>query len=109
MDRLFDLLTELSIDPFKQAAFAANRQHELLTEEERAALRQPGPPEAQGAIAGGAWTRCAGIFDPGPDPEDDPDPPDVPSDSPDNGQTDRHAAARGSVHHGHGPGARARI
>ncbi|KYF74049.1 hypothetical protein BE17_21020 [Sorangium cellulosum] len=109
MDRLFDLLTELSIDPFKQAAFVADRQDELLTEEERAALRQPGPPGAQGAIAGGAWTRCAGIFDPGPDPEDDPDPPDAPSDSPDDGQTGRHAAARGSVYHVRVTGARARI
>ncbi|WP_438030859.1 hypothetical protein [Sorangium sp. So ce233] len=96
MDHLFDLLTELSIDPFKQAAFVADRQDELLTDEERAALRQPGAPEEQAAMDGGAWTRCAGIFDPGPDPEEDPDPPDAPGDSPDDGQTDRRDAARGS-------------
>ncbi|WP_433937460.1 hypothetical protein AB3662_22785 [Sorangium cellulosum] len=107
MDRLFDLLTELSIDPFKQAAFVANRQDALLTDEERAALRQPGAPEEQAAAHGGAWTRCAGIFDPGPDPEEDPDPPDAPGDSPDDGQSDRRDAARGSGCHGRGHGARA--
>ena len=73
MDHLFYLLTELSIDPFKQAAFVADRQDELLTDEERAALEQPGSPEVQAAIAGGAWTRCASLLDPGPDPEEDED------------------------------------
>ncbi|XYH92285.1 hypothetical protein ACMHYB_30935 [Sorangium sp. So ce1128] len=110
MDRLFDLLTELSIDPFKHAAFVADRQDELLTDEERAALRQPGPPEAQAAIAGGAWARCALIADPGPDPDEDPDPPDLRRRSPDvGGQTDGHHAARGSGRHARELGTRARV
>ncbi|WP_437617422.1 hypothetical protein [Sorangium sp. So ce1151] len=96
MDHLFDLLTELSIDPFRQAASVADRQHELLTDEERAALEQPGSPELQTAIAGGAWARCAFILDPGPDPEEDedPDPADLRGQSPHVAQADRHHAAR---------------
>ncbi|WP_437738429.1 hypothetical protein [Sorangium sp. So ce1335] len=96
MDHLFNLLTELSIDPFKQAAQVADRQADLLTDEERAALEQPGSPEVQTAIAGGAWTRCAFILDPGPDPEesDDPDPTDLRGQSPHALQADRHHAAR---------------
>ncbi|WP_437564547.1 hypothetical protein [Sorangium sp. So ce542] len=96
MNRLFDLLTELSIDPFKQAALAADRQAELLTDEERAALAQPGSPEAQAAIAGGAWSRCAFILDPGPDPQEDedPDPADVRGQSPHPFEADRRHAAR---------------
>ncbi|WP_437330861.1 hypothetical protein [Sorangium sp. So ce381] len=88
MDHLFDLLTELSIDPFKQ--------NELLTDEERAALEQRGSPEVQAAIADGAWTRCAGLFDPGPDPneDEDPDPADLRDRSPHAFQNDRHHAAR---------------
>ncbi|WP_437292046.1 hypothetical protein [Sorangium sp. So ce406] len=109
MDRLFELLTELSIDPFKQAAFMADRQDELLTDEERAALRQPGAPEGQAAIAGGAWTRCAGLLDPGPDPEEDPDPPDLPDQHPHAGEAARHSTARGSGCRDRRPGMRARI
>ncbi|WP_437301767.1 hypothetical protein [Sorangium sp. So ce388] len=98
MDHLFKLLTELSIDPFKQAAQVADRQAALLIDEERARLEQPGSPEVRAAIAGGAWSRCAFILDPGPDPEpeedDDPDPADLRGQSPHAFQADRHHAAR---------------
>ncbi|KYF76010.1 hypothetical protein BE11_03480 [Sorangium cellulosum] len=96
MDHLFDLLTELSIDPFKQDALAADRQKALLTGEERAALEQPGSPEVQAAIAGGAWSRCAFILDPGPDPDEDedPDPADLRGQSPHAFRADRRHAAR---------------
>ncbi|MGK3993467.1 hypothetical protein [Sorangium sp. So ce1024] len=107
MNHLFDLLTELSIDPFKQAAFVAERQYELLTEEEQAALRQPVAPEAQASIAGGAWARCAFVLDPGPDPDDDPDLPDLP-DSPADAK-DRLHAARAHGRRAHGLGTRARL
>jgi hypothetical protein len=95
MNRLFDLLTELSIDPWKHAAFVADRQDEALTEEERAAIARALSPEAQAAIAGGAWSRCAGLFDPGPDPEEDPDPPELRRRNPHPGRVDRHRAALG--------------
>ncbi|KYF70921.1 hypothetical protein [Sorangium cellulosum] len=108
MNHLFDLLTELSIDPFKQAAFVAERQDELLTDEEQAALRHPGAPEAQAAIAGGAWARCAFVLDPGPDPDDDPDLPDLP-DSPAADPKDRLHAARGPGRSARGLGTRARL
>ncbi|WP_437651087.1 hypothetical protein [Sorangium sp. So ce362] len=96
MDHLFDLLTELSIDPFKQTALMADRQDELRTDEERAALEQRGSPEVQAAIAGGAWTRCAGLLDPGPDPseDEDPDHSDLRDESPHAFQNDRRHAAR---------------
>ncbi|WP_434049041.1 MULTISPECIES: hypothetical protein [Sorangium] len=96
MDSLFNLLTELSVDPFKQAAQVADLQAEQLTDEERTALEQPGSPEVQAMIAGSAWTRCAAIFDPGPDPEedDDPDPDDIREQSPHAFEADRHHAAR---------------
>ncbi|WP_437292042.1 hypothetical protein [Sorangium sp. So ce406] len=97
MDHLFNLLTELSIDPFKQAAQAVDRSAELLTDEERAGLEQPGSPEVQAAIAGGAWSRCAFVLDPGPDPEreedEDSDPADLRNQSPHALQADRHHAA----------------
>ncbi|WP_437878897.1 hypothetical protein [Sorangium sp. So ce513] len=73
MDHLFNLLTELSVDPFMQAAQAVDRSAELLTDEERAGLEQPASPEVQAAIAGGAWSRCAFVLDPGPDPEQEED------------------------------------
>ncbi|WP_437301768.1 hypothetical protein [Sorangium sp. So ce388] len=98
MNRLFDLLTELSIDPFKQAAAVADWQDELLTDEERTALEQPGSPEVQAAIAGGAWTQCALLADPGPDPEseedEDPDSTALRDQRPHAFQADRHHAPR---------------
>ncbi|WP_437330863.1 hypothetical protein [Sorangium sp. So ce381] len=75
MDRLFKLLTELSVDPFEHAAFTTGGQDAGLTDEERTALVRSRSPEAQAEIAGGAWSRCAWIADPGPDPDEDPDPP----------------------------------
>ncbi|KYF74051.1 hypothetical protein BE17_21030 [Sorangium cellulosum] len=75
MDRVFKLLTKLSVDPFEHAAFTARGQEAALTDEGRAALGRARSPEAQAEIAGGAWSRCAWIADPGPDPDEDPDPP----------------------------------
>ncbi|WP_437738431.1 hypothetical protein [Sorangium sp. So ce1335] len=75
MDRLFKLLTELSVDPFAHAAFTAGGPDTALTNEERAAIARSRSPDAQAEIAGGAWSRCAWIGDPGPDPDEDPDPP----------------------------------
>ncbi|HTN84300.1 MAG TPA: hypothetical protein VL242_11460 [Sorangium sp.] len=98
MDHLFKLLTELSIDPFEQAAQVADRQAALLIDEERARLEQPGSPEVQAAIAGGAWTQCALLADPGPDPEseedEDPDSTDLRDQRPHAFQADRHHAPR---------------
>jgi|SRR6185436_12898342 len=96
MDHLFELLTELSIDPFKLAAFVADRQDQALTDEDRATLARSSSPEAQAAIAGGAWSRCALITDPGPDPEEDPDPPELRGRKPRAGQMGQHRAALGS-------------
>ncbi|WP_438021211.1 hypothetical protein WMF18_19990 [Sorangium sp. So ce315] len=98
MDHLFNLLTELSIDPFKQAAQAVDRLAELLTDEERAILEQPDSPEVQAAIARGGWSRCTSLLDPGPDPEqeedEDSDPADLRNQSPHALQADQHHAAR---------------
>ena len=77
MERLFNLLTELSIDPIKQEAFtrdpAGAATKAGLSAEEQALLAhwrrdQPG-------AAGGPWAKAAFCLDPGPDPNPDPDPP----------------------------------
>jgi hypothetical protein len=79
MERLFDLLTELSVDPFKQQAFARDPEAFAasfgLGEEERAALSalRAGAPSA--GPPGLSWSRAMTCVDPGPDPMPDPDPP----------------------------------
>jgi hypothetical protein len=75
---MFELLTELSVDPFTHDAFLRDPEGVAaaagLSLEERAALfgfrRDDGDP----AIANGVWARCACCADPGPDPEPNPDP-----------------------------------
>ncbi|HWN66700.1 MAG TPA: hypothetical protein VNM90_03610 [Haliangium sp.] len=69
MSHIVDTLTQLSIDPFAQDAFARERAGYLagLAPEARAALAQPDPALAV-AVADVAWSRCPGLFDPGPDP-----------------------------------------
>lgn len=77
MERMFELLTDLTIDPFKQEAFrrdpAAFLKDAGVTPEEAALLSELGAAPAE-SIANGAWARCAGCVDPGPDPFPDPDP-----------------------------------
>lgn len=78
MDPIFNLLTELSTDPFLQDAFgrdpAAVMARAGLTGREQALLLA--------GQAGGAtddhlsgWIPCLTCGDPGPDPFEDPDPP----------------------------------
>jgi hypothetical protein len=79
MERLFELLTEISIDPLKQAAFlrdpALVAQDAGLTPEECDLLVRRAGAERDRAIARGPFARCTFITDPGPDPLPDPDPP----------------------------------
>lgn len=69
MSHIVDTLTQLSIDPFEQDGFARDRAGYLagLAPEARAALEQP-DPALTAALGDVAWSRCAGLFDPGPDP-----------------------------------------
>lgn len=82
MDRLFNMLTELSVDPFKQHAFARDPARVIaesgLDSTERALLAGWGRAEHDGAIASGAWTRGAAFFDPGEDPPEEPELPEEP-------------------------------
>lgn len=74
-ERLFELLTELSSDPFQQEDFARDPEAVLdaagLTPEERLALGR----WRKGGVPGLPGLRSAALFDPGPDPSPDPDPP----------------------------------
>lgn len=77
MERMFKLLSDLTEDPFKHEAFLSDPESFMresgLTAEEMAELAQlSGSPST--AAANGAWARCAGCIDPGPDPYPDPDP-----------------------------------
>lgn len=77
MERMFELLTDLTIDPFKQEAFrrdpASFMKDAGLTPEEAARFSELGGLPGE-LIAKGAWARCAAAVDPGPDPCPDPDP-----------------------------------
>jgi hypothetical protein len=79
MERLFELLTELSVDPFKQEEFARDPEGFALAAglgaEERAALARLRGGAGDAGAAGVVWARCATCVDPGPDPMPDPDPP----------------------------------
>lgn len=82
MDRVFPLLTELGMDPYKRAAFLADPDGFVaaaglpaLSAEERGVLRGAGQGLGGQAEAGGAFRRAMFLVDPGPDPLPDPDPP----------------------------------
>ena len=79
MERLFNLLTELTLDPFKQDEFlrdpAAGMAEAGLTSEEQALLSRWSSAGQGAAIAGCPWVRGACFSDPGPDPQPHPDPP----------------------------------
>ncbi|HEX2567970.1 MAG TPA: hypothetical protein VH877_00340 [Polyangia bacterium] len=77
MDHIFELLTELSIDPFLNEAFIRDSKDILLqaglSPEDPAALARATGDGV--TLARGAWARCAVLVDPGFDPIDDTDPP----------------------------------
>jgi hypothetical protein len=79
MDQIFELLTELSIDPFLHETFVRDPRDILLraglAPEDPAALARAAGVGGSGILAEGAWERCALLVDPGFDPLDDPDPP----------------------------------
>jgi hypothetical protein len=69
MSQIIDTLTQLSIDPFAQDGFARDPEgyRASLAPGAAAALAQPARALAA-ALGDVAWARCAGCFDPGPDP-----------------------------------------
>lgn len=77
MDQIFELMTQLSIDPFMHQAFSRDSQDIL-----RRAGLSPADPASLARVTGdgavlaqGTWERCAVLVDPGFDPIDDTDPP----------------------------------
>lgn len=75
MDPAFNLLTELSIDPFQLDDFLRDpdplaRAAGVAPEDVRRLARPADLP------AGGLWSRCAACADPGFDPLPDPEVPD---------------------------------
>ena len=81
MENMFELLTNLSIDPFAQEAFRRDPEAFMkdsgLTTGEMARFLDLAGSQSEG-IAKGTFARCAAAVDPGPDPVPDPDP--VPGD-----------------------------
>lgn len=77
MDQMFELLTELSIDPFLNEAFMRDSRDILLqaglSAEDPTALARATRDGA--ALTQGAWQHCAVLVDPGFDPIEDTDPP----------------------------------
>lgn len=75
MDRAFQLLTDLSIDPFRLDDFL----HDPLPELKRAGLDAQALPmlsRSDWLAPEAVWERCASCGDPGTDPLPDPDVPD---------------------------------
>ena len=79
MNTAFELLTELTVDPFRLNEFRtdpARLSAELgVLPEDLARILHP-----SSVAAGETWSRCASIFDPGQDPLPDPDVPPPPDD-----------------------------
>ena len=79
MDQIFELLTDLSVDPFLYQAFTRAPKDVLLqaglASEDPATLSQAVSGGHRAPMAEGTWERCAVLVDPGFDPIDDTDPP----------------------------------
>ena len=79
MDRLFEVMTELSIDPVRFEAFSREPARHLaeagLSAEEQ--LMVLGWLQGQRRINGNAMGMAAVLFDPGDDPLPDPDVPTI--------------------------------
>jgi hypothetical protein len=63
MDSVFDVLLELTTDPFAMDACAVDPAAVLAVESARDLA-----PAAASAVAGGAWSACEVCSDPGNDP-----------------------------------------
>ncbi|ACY17118.1 hypothetical protein [Haliangium ochraceum] len=72
MSTVLDVLTELSVDPFAREAWALDPSTYLdstgMSAEQRALLAAPTQRATSDALAGGAWSSAAIMWDPGPDP-----------------------------------------
>jgi hypothetical protein len=74
MNATFQVLTQLSIDPFRLDDFL--RDPDALIAGSRAApMNFPSLALPTANAPEGAWSRCASCFDPGSDPLPDPDVP----------------------------------
>ncbi|NEO81539.1 hypothetical protein [Moorena sp. SIO4G3] len=78
MSKLFDLLTDLALDPKKQSVFINNPSSVMdkvgLSEAEQTAMISKEPAKIAGLFADKQVPLALTMGDPGPDPLPDPDP-----------------------------------
>lgn len=76
MDAIFELLTDLSTDPYLQDAY--RRDPEAVMRRAGLSASQQARFLARDAAPVAGWQPCTTTGDPGPDPFEDPDPPEPP-------------------------------
>ncbi|GAB4559039.1 MAG: hypothetical protein Tsb0020_04510 [Haliangiales bacterium] len=74
MDRMIEILDDLSCDPFRRDAFLRAPRAVMaeagLSPTEQAILMDGDHAALDRRLGGGQWARCAACVDPGPDPLD---------------------------------------
>ncbi|NEO49360.1 MAG: hypothetical protein F6K55_36780 [Moorea sp. SIO4A3] len=97
MSKLFDLLTDLALDPKKQSVFINNPSSIMdevgLSEAEQTAMISKEPAEIAGLFADKQVPLALSMADPGPDPLPDPDPFPMPDPEPSPSEEEEEAAS----------------
>ncbi|NEQ84224.1 MAG: hypothetical protein F6K26_29835 [Moorea sp. SIO2I5] len=97
MSKLFDLLTDLALDPKKQSVFINNPSSVMdevgLSEAEQTAIISKEPAEIAGLFADEQVPIALTMMDPGPDPLPDPDPFPMPDPDPNPSEEEEEAAS----------------